>query len=72
MNDLVTVDTVCARYGIEQHAAGRILHRIPHFKIAGKLCAHEMDLHEYEMSLMQYPVQTVKKSAGSHTIPRRK
>lgn len=62
MNVLVTVETVCERYGVERHTAGKILRSIPHFRIGNKLCAHEQELHEYEMGRMQYPSKGVKTS----------
>lgn len=72
MNELVTVEAICERYGIERHAAGRLLKKIPHFRVGNKAFVREQDLIDWEMSRMKYPVQLVTTPQTTERIERRK
>lgn len=75
MNEIVTIDLICARYQCERHHAGTIIRKIPHFKVGNRLMAYARDLDNWEREQMVYPLPKggrTKKQATPFLIPRRK
>lgn len=75
MKELVTVDTICTRYGCERHKAASIIRNLPHFQVGKSLKAYAEDLEAWERSQMVVPITKgvrPKPMAQQWTIPRRK
>jgi hypothetical protein len=56
MEALVSIETICTRYGVERHKAGEIMDKLPCFRVGNKRFAHEKDLTAWERGQMIYPV----------------
>lgn len=56
MEALVSIETICSRYGCERHKAGEIMDKLPWFKVGNRRFAHERDLTDWERGQMIYPI----------------
>jgi hypothetical protein len=56
MEALVSIETICTRYGIERHKAAEIMDKLPCFRVGNKRFAHEKDLTAWERGQMIYPI----------------
>ena len=75
MKELVTVDTICDRYGCERHKAADIIRRIPHFTVGKRMFAAAADREAWEREQMVYPItKGVRKqpTPTAFVIPRKK
>lgn len=75
MKDLITIETICTRYGCARHKAGDIIRRIPHFQVGKRLFAAASDLEAWEREQMIYPMPKgvrTKQNTTQFVIPRRK
>ena len=73
MEALVSIETICSRYGCERHKAGEIMDKLPCFKVGNRRFAHEKDLTAWERGQMIYPVSREKRSnITDFRIPRRR
>jgi hypothetical protein len=71
MEALVNVETICSRYGVERHEAGRIIRKLPScFKVGRRMYAYERDLSAWERDQMETPVFRETK-IREFKIPRR-
>lgn len=73
MEALISIETICSRYGCERHKAGKIMNQLPCFKVGNSRFAHEGDLLDWERGQMIYPIS---RERGQRTtdfrIPRRR
>ena len=73
MEALVSIETICSRYGCERHKAGTIMDKLPNFKVGNRRFAHERDLIDWERGQMNYPAIREKITRVSdYRIQRRK
>lgn len=74
MKELVTVDTICTRYGCERHKAASIIRNLPYFRVGKTLMAYAGDLEEWERGQMVVPIRKGVRTATKTpwAIPRRK
>lgn len=56
MEALVSIETICIRYGCERHKAGKIMDKLPWFKVGASRFAYERDLTDWEREQMIYPI----------------
>ncbi len=70
---LVSIETICSRYGCERHKAGAIMDKLPWFKVGNRRYAHESALMDWERGQMIYPIsrERVQKTT-EFKIPRRR
>ena len=72
MENLVSIETLCSRYGCERHKAGAIMDKLPWFKVGNRRFAHERDLTDWERGQMIYPISRERGQKTNFVIERRR